>query len=213
MKFRFCGDLDCPNWVLSEVAELSKLTSVRVKVIANQVVINSLEGTFNHEKVLKLTTSDADGLSTIKGVIAAVHFILINAARYDIDEASLTQEIQQLGLPKENAEAITKIYRDQKVALRGGLSSKSFRVSRLVDADWRVDHIIASSDSPAGGGAGGGGSLVHLSVKSDPNPHGEESQQNTRAENTAFEMSVDQLDLLLHELVQAREKMKSLSNE
>ena len=26
-KFRFCGDLDCPDWVLAEISILSKIVS------------------------------------------------------------------------------------------------------------------------------------------------------------------------------------------
>lgn len=206
MRFRFCGDLDCPNWVLSEVAQLSKLSSLRVKVLASQVVVNSLEGSFNHEKVLKVVSNDAEGMSILKGVVAAVHFLLINAARYDVDETSLTQEIQQLGLPKENAEAITKVYREHKETLRDNLSSKSFRVSRHMETDWRVDHVIASSESSSSSGP-----LVHLNIMSDPNPHKGASGLESRVESTAFEMSVDQLDLLLHELGDARDKLRRLN--
>lgn len=35
-----------------------------------------------------------------QGSVAAVHFIVTNAAKHDVDESSLVQEIQQLGLPK-----------------------------------------------------------------------------------------------------------------
>ena len=38
-----------------------------------------------------------------------------NAAKHDLDEASLVQEIQQLGLPKENSDAIGRQYREHKV--------------------------------------------------------------------------------------------------
>jgi hypothetical protein len=44
-----------------------------------------------------------------------VHFIVANAAKHDLDEASLVQEIQQLGLPKENSDAIGRQYREHKV--------------------------------------------------------------------------------------------------
>ena len=203
MRFRFCGDLDCPNWLLSEVAALSKISTARVKVLANEIVSNCLQGTFNHEKVLKVESEESDGMSTLKGAVAAVHFILINAARHDVDETSLTQEIQQLGLPKENAEEISRSYRENKESLRDNLSSKSFRVSRLVDTEWRVDHVIASSDSKAASGP-----LVHLNVKFDPAPHRDSSRVKERLKSTAFELSVDQLDLLLYELGQAKDKIK-----
>ena len=204
MRFRFCGDLDCPNWLLSEVAQLSKLSSLRVKVLASQVVVNSLEGSFNHEKVLKVMSNDAEGMSILKGVVAAVHFLLLNAARYDVDETSLTQEIQQLGLPKENAEAITKVYWEHKETLRTFFKELSCLEAHGDRLESR--YVIASSESSSSSGP-----LVHLNIMSDPNPHKGASGLESRAESTAFEMSVDQLDLLLHELGDARDKLRRLN--
>ena len=66
MRFRFCGDLDCPDWVLSEIATLSKLSSVRIKVLVVQILGFCLEGSFNYEKILKLAADNAEGISDIK---------------------------------------------------------------------------------------------------------------------------------------------------
>lgn len=33
MKFRFCGDLDCPDWVLAEIATISKIVSFYLRLI------------------------------------------------------------------------------------------------------------------------------------------------------------------------------------
>ena len=30
-KFRFCGDLDCPDWILAEISILSKLVGSQLK--------------------------------------------------------------------------------------------------------------------------------------------------------------------------------------
>ncbi|XP_063201796.1 COMM domain-containing protein 4 isoform X3 [Chroicocephalus ridibundus] len=47
MRFRFCGDLDCPDWVLAEISTLAK------------IVLRDLLGeAMEYEKILKLT-SDA----------------------------------------------------------------------------------------------------------------------------------------------------------
>eukprot|EP01031_Cornospumella_fuschlensis_P040263 gene40263-49062_t len=114
MKFRFCGDLDCPDWVLAEINTLSKLSSIRVKVLVSQVIQYCLEGELNYEKVLKLAADNADGLQDLKGAIAALHFMISNSAKYDTDDKVLIQEIQQLGLPKENSDMIAKQYRETK---------------------------------------------------------------------------------------------------
>jgi hypothetical protein len=33
MRFEFCGNLDCPEWVLSEVVILNKVSAVKLKLI------------------------------------------------------------------------------------------------------------------------------------------------------------------------------------
>jgi len=38
MKFAFCGNLDCPEWVLSEVAILNRMSAVKLKLILGQMV-------------------------------------------------------------------------------------------------------------------------------------------------------------------------------
>lgn len=36
-RFRFCGDADCPDWVLAEINTLSRLSSVKLKLLARVV--------------------------------------------------------------------------------------------------------------------------------------------------------------------------------
>ncbi len=74
MKFRFCGDLDCPDWVLAEINTLSKMvtcmpiliyfdhlsrlpskSSIRLKVLVTQILTFCIAGTMNYEKVCTFT--------------------------------------------------------------------------------------------------------------------------------------------------------------
>ena len=50
MKFKFNGDQDCPDWVLAEIATLSRLTSVKTRVLAF--------------KVLKYLITTSEGINT-----------------------------------------------------------------------------------------------------------------------------------------------------
>ena len=36
MKFAFCGNLDCPEWVLSEIAILNRMSAIKLKLILGQ---------------------------------------------------------------------------------------------------------------------------------------------------------------------------------
>jgi hypothetical protein len=46
MKFLFCGGQDCPDWLLAEMSTLSRLTSVKTRLIANQVVQALMRGNY-----------------------------------------------------------------------------------------------------------------------------------------------------------------------
>uniref|UniRef100_A0A8D2GIF5 COMM domain containing 4 n=1 Tax=Theropithecus gelada TaxID=9565 RepID=A0A8D2GIF5_THEGE len=37
-RFRFCGDLDCPDWVLAEISTLAKMSSVKLQLLCSQVL-------------------------------------------------------------------------------------------------------------------------------------------------------------------------------
>ena len=39
MKFRFSGNLDCPEWLLSEIPTLSKISAMRIKMLCKQLSI------------------------------------------------------------------------------------------------------------------------------------------------------------------------------
>jgi len=212
MRFRFCGDSDCPDWVLLEISTLSKLTSVRMKVLVMQILSNCIQGTYNNEKLVKLAADDADGLSDIKGAVAAVHFMVVNAAKYDVDEVSLSQEIQQLGLPKENADTIARQFREHKEALRNRFAEESYRTSHLLAVDWRLDQVIASSTATDKLGP-----LLHVKLQVDTKPQegalsGSQMSDGARIQDEAFELSADRLDVLVHELSIARDALKALHN-
>lgn len=43
-KFRFCGDGDCPDWVLAEIySSLSVLSSVKLKILTQMVAKSLLQ--------------------------------------------------------------------------------------------------------------------------------------------------------------------------
>uniref|UniRef100_A0A8C9F5M3 COMM domain containing 4 n=1 Tax=Pavo cristatus TaxID=9049 RepID=A0A8C9F5M3_PAVCR len=109
-RFRFCGDLDCPDWVLAEISVLARISSVKLKLICAQVLRELLGEAIDYEKILKLTSDAKLESGDVKATIAVLDFILSNAAKHNVDGESLSSELQQLGLPKElkQAQALMK---------------------------------------------------------------------------------------------------------
>ncbi len=104
MKFRFRGSQDCPDWVLAEIATISKLTSIKTRQITSVVVdsILSPEQDQNQVDQVKKLTGDKFSENDNKAVFALINFILTSAGKFEADPDILESELQQLGLPRYN---------------------------------------------------------------------------------------------------------------
>ena len=145
MKFRFCGDLDCPDWVLAEISVLSKMTSIKIRLLVSQILRKILSRETDYESIEKLAGDPKFDCSEFKAGVAAISFILKNATRYGVDSETLSNELQQLGLQKDNSNALCKLYNEKIDKLTVCLKESSFRTSRIEKIDWRVDYVLGSS--------------------------------------------------------------------
>ena len=172
-----------------------------MKILCLQVVAKLLGGDIDYAKVLKLTTQSGLNSSDVKAVVAALHFIILNAAKYNVDERQLSNELTQLGLPQANSQGLTRPYQQSLERLRAKFGSDTLQVSKLESVDWRVDYLLGSS------------SVSELQVPSLQLSLGLAEAGDgvgAPAQNVAFEMSDSKFQLLLNELRAARAMMDTL---
>eukprot|EP00753_Platysulcus_tardus_P020980 PLAT8541.1.p3 GENE.PLAT8541.1~~PLAT8541.1.p3 ORF type:complete len:226 (+),score=118.92 PLAT8541.1:38-715(+) len=224
MKFRFCGDLDAPDWILAEISVLAKISFVKAKLLAVQVVRQLLGGQISFEAVAKLNKSGALSASDVKAAIAALNFILSNAVKYNVEDSTLSLELQQLGLPREHSEAIAKPYRNNRLRLREVFGEDSFSLPRLASVDWRVDTLLASSslatvekptvqlaltlETVERGAAEADGE--EESKSGEDGGDADVGKPGVRREEVAFELDASKFRVLLSELKTARALMEQL---
>ncbi|XP_054858714.1 COMM domain-containing protein 4 [Eublepharis macularius] len=198
MRFRFCGDLDCPDWVLAEISTLAKISSVKLKLICAQVLKDLLREGIDYEKILKLTSDAKFESGDVKATIAVLNFILSNAAKHNVDSESLSSELQQLGLPKEHATGLCRSYEEKQGPLQDSLRGCSLRLNRLDSVSWRVDYTLSSSELQQVNEP-----VVHLKLNVRDVDKGV-------VEPVAMTLSAEKFRVLLAELKQAQAIMKTL---
>lgn len=146
MRYRFVGGQDVPEWILAEVSVLSRISCVRLKLICRQVIYEQCGVSLDFDKLSKLVPKDSGfSASDIKATVAAIAFVITNATRYGIDHDVLNAELQQLGLPKENSDGVSRPYRIHRDKLRAQAAADSLRLPRLLSVSVRSDTICASS--------------------------------------------------------------------
>lgn len=65
--------------------------------------------------------------SEVKATVAALLFVLTTSARHGVDGETLGSELQQLGLPREHASALCRIYSDNLTSISSRLQDQSLR--------------------------------------------------------------------------------------
>jgi len=196
MKFRFCGELDAPDWILKEISILSKITNIRVRLLCVQVINAILGETLDFDKVEKLVKDANYDSSDIKATIAGLQFIITNGAKYDVDDSTLSTELQQLGLPKEHCDALVKPYNDNKEKIRDVLRSQILKCPRLESVDWRVDYLLSSS---------------HLQDLSTPTVQlNLNVKEDKSIKSHSFEIPADKFRVLYYELKAAQSQIEGM---
>uniref|UniRef100_A0A3P8V7X3 COMM domain containing 4 n=1 Tax=Cynoglossus semilaevis TaxID=244447 RepID=A0A3P8V7X3_CYNSE len=197
-RFRFCGDLDCPDWVLAEISTLARISSVKMKLLCAQVLKDLLGEGIDYEKVSKLTADAKFDSGDIKASVAVLSFILSNAAKHDVDSESLSSELQQLGLPKEHATGLCKSYEDKHSALQDKLRETSLRLGKLEAVSWRVDYTLSSSEQKEVNQP-----MIQLKLQT-------QGAESGSTETSVVSVSADKFRVLLAELKQAQAMMNAL---
>lgn len=70
--------------------------------------------------------ANKNDLKPVKSAISCIRFILMNATRYQTDDATLSAELQQLGLPKEHSTAMCRVFSESSGRIAQHLLDNSF---------------------------------------------------------------------------------------
>ena len=117
--------------------------------------------TIDYAKLRKLI-DDSIGAGDVEAVVAALDYTIANATRHGVDEKTLGRELEQLGLPKEHAEAVCKPYGKEREGLREAAMRSTVRVNGLRDLRWGV--TFASDADESGNNASEGRIAIRLTL-------------------------------------------------
>ncbi|XP_045481620.1 COMM domain-containing protein 4 [Harmonia axyridis] len=140
MKFRFCGNSDCPDWVLAIIINLSKLSSVKLKLLTQIVAEGMIEPPLEIDKAVKLfSESKLESDLELKACIACLQFIISSTCKFQCETSALLSELQQLGLPREHSSAIKKVIDDKQDSITKKLKASGLKVNALQSFKAKVD--------------------------------------------------------------------------
>jgi len=152
MRFRFCGDLDCPDWVLSGINLLSRLSSLKLRTMCTMVMKNLLGDELDMEKLQKTAADAKLEEAELRACVAVLSFTLESAVRHDASSAQLGQELQQLGLPREHATSAGKVLEQHSQALAERQRRQSLKLPGFERLDWDLQLVRDSTSSDPSSG-------------------------------------------------------------
>jgi len=119
MKFHFIGGLDCPDWILAQIAEFSKLSPelflTWCNMVADKLRFSRTEWT--EQNLEKLKGSSEIDIRTLKSMVAALSFIVEKSVKSQCSAQDLEKEMLQLGLSDEHCKHLNDVYSAERLGL------------------------------------------------------------------------------------------------
>mmetsp|Transcript_58 Transcript_58/g.50 ORF Transcript_58/g.50 Transcript_58/m.50 type:complete len:219 (+) Transcript_58:1-657(+) len=155
MKFKFCGNIDCPEWLITEITYLNKINAVKLRIISNNVSTAMAGGNKTYDQSIKMLEEMNFSKEESNVIVGVLYFIIRSSVKFEVDSVVLNQELQQLGLPQENADSIAKVYKNNIKTLKAKLIEETFTQETLKlgnevknkDIDWKVNYVLADKNT------------------------------------------------------------------
>ncbi|ETV79826.1 hypothetical protein, variant [Aphanomyces astaci] len=118
MKFRFCGDLEPPAWLLAEIPCIAQSVQNGVDLdVVTGAIVSAIVKAASYDEVLDHLIA-AVGEVDAKAILVSIKWILVHAAKYNVQEGVLLSEVQQLGLPSGVAGTLASVFHLHQQTLR-----------------------------------------------------------------------------------------------
>uniref|UniRef100_A0A8D8WPE7 COMM domain-containing protein 4 n=1 Tax=Cacopsylla melanoneura TaxID=428564 RepID=A0A8D8WPE7_9HEMI len=208
MRFKFCGDDDCPDWLLGQVNNLSKLTHIKLKLLLQTIVKNILSGAVDYEKIQKLTADAKFSDAEVKGCVSGLTFIMGQSVKFSVESSHLNNELQQIGFPKEHAQVITDTFKDSHSKLVNHFISNMLKCNALTAVkcsrlNANFVHLVLTTTSSAPNSPSS--SLVNGEM-SNSSPGG-----NSTTTSHSLVISQKHYTLLLQDLIDVQKRIEDMS--
>mmetsp|Transcript_9076 Transcript_9076/g.10579 ORF Transcript_9076/g.10579 Transcript_9076/m.10579 type:complete len:227 (-) Transcript_9076:130-810(-) len=225
MKFRICGDLEAPDWVLAEVAVVSEMSQKDVLILTKTVIDiflsdkNKSAGDCDSpQDVLALlearkfaVKSKSDTMATV----ALLRYIVTHSVKYQVDDTIVIKELEQIGLKTSHCNAIIGPFRLHRPQIQQALISRSLHLSQISKGEppsWRLNYTLSTKALPNVNSASVFLNIpiknVTVGAKEKPNNLGRSSNNK----DLSFAISGQKLKALVHELRSAREVMRKFDD-
>jgi len=208
MKFKICGDLEAPDWVLAEIAQLADMSQKDVIILVSTVMEVFPSYSFDTvESILLDKNFPLESKSDTKGSFAVLRYIVVNAVKYEVEETLLVNELEQMGLKRSHCSAIIGPFRRYQGEIRKKLEENTLQLSKLDnerDIFWQVKETL---DCQHMSKADAGILEVRLPIKK-ADSNGVQGNLNVDNPSLTFNLTTDKVKALVMELRRARKVME-----
>ncbi|CAJ0572875.1 unnamed protein product, partial [Mesorhabditis spiculigera] len=127
MHFRFLNGMDCPDWLLAEMAEFSHLSALKFKTLCTIASLSLQEGRkeMNEAETAKYTGQGGVAKEAALRLFFTVRLVLEKAAKAGCSSRDLGMELEQLGVPSEHSNQLSKVYAGCYEKLRAKLLAEA----------------------------------------------------------------------------------------